>query len=254
MSEGPSGTITFLFTDIAGSTRLWETDPKGMTTSLATHDRIMRQVIEVNGGQVFATGGDSFSAAFPTAMQAVQAAVAGQLGLEGQTWEGPKIKVRMGIHTGVADERDGDYFGPAVTRAARIMSVGHGRQTLLSAAAAHLIRDHLDAATTLHDLGTHSLKDKTARASPEAPEDLEDCRTTIEEGLADEKLSGLTRQGSLMDEVQLLEEVEDWPDSRAEQTRNTEKVLLESWPNKPDRHSLHCVGKWSMTHTPPTRP
>lgn len=159
MTQGPSGTITFLFTDIVGSTRLWETDRVGMTSSLAVHDRIIREAIAANGGKVFATGGDSFSAAFPTAIAALKAAAEGHLGLENEDWVGPRITVRIGIHAGVADERDGNYFGPSVTRASRIMSAGHGRQTLLSSTAAELVRDDLESTITLVDLGIHPLKD-----------------------------------------------------------------------------------------------
>jgi predicted ATPase/class 3 adenylate cyclase len=159
VSARPTGTVSFLFTDIAGSTRLWETDRKGMAASLVDHDHILRETIEAAGGFVFATGGDSFSAAFPTASQALEAATTSQRALAGHSWDGPRITVRMGIHTGASEERDGNYFGPAVTRAARLMAIGHGGQVLLSATTAELLADRLEAPSTLVDLGTHTLKD-----------------------------------------------------------------------------------------------
>ena len=128
----PTGVISFLFTDVEGSTRLWESDPDGMAASLAKHDQIMRSVIDANRGHVFSTGGDAFAVAFGSVGAAIAAATTIQLQLLGADWPGPPIKIRMGIHTGMAQERDGDYFGPVLNRAARIMSAGHGGQILLS--------------------------------------------------------------------------------------------------------------------------
>jgi predicted ATPase/class 3 adenylate cyclase len=154
----PSGTVTFLFTDVAGSTRMWESDRPAMESSLAVHDRILREVIEAHDGAVFATAGDSFSAAFRTAVDAVEAAAEAQLRLCSESWVGQPITVRMGLHTGVAEERDDNYYGPEVTRAARIMSVGHGGQVLLSETTAGLVRDLIAHPLSLKDLGTHDLK------------------------------------------------------------------------------------------------
>ncbi|MFP3915195.1 MAG: adenylate/guanylate cyclase domain-containing protein [Actinomycetota bacterium] len=158
MTERPSGTVTFLFTDVAGSTELWESDPEGMARSLAAHDRIVREAIAEHGGYVFATGGDSYSASFPTAGQAAAAATAAQLALQSRSWDGPPIRVRMGIHTGVAEERDGDYFGVAVSRAARIMGLGHGGQIIMSAITADLLGDSPARSADLVDRGSHRLK------------------------------------------------------------------------------------------------
>ncbi|MEX1286935.1 MAG: adenylate/guanylate cyclase domain-containing protein, partial [Acidimicrobiia bacterium] len=150
----PTGTVSFLFTDVEGSTRLWEADHDAMAASLSLHDDLLRDAIAAHDGHVFSTAGDAFSVAFASADDAVAAALAAQLALAAADWPGPALRVRMGIHTGTADERDGDYFGPALNRAARLMSAGHGGQVLLSAVAAGLATD-----AALRDLGRHHLKD-----------------------------------------------------------------------------------------------
>ena len=132
----PTGTVSFLFTDVEGSTRLWESDPDGMAASLALHDQIMRGVIDRHRGHVFSTAGDAFAVAFGSVGAAVAASTAIQIELLSADWPGPPINIRMGIHTGTAEERDGDYFGPVLNRAARIMSAGHGGQILLSSVTA----------------------------------------------------------------------------------------------------------------------
>src|SRR5215208_8368709 len=129
----PTGTVTFLFTDVEGSTRLWERDPEAMSQALARHDELLREAVEVRGGFVFKTVGDAFYVAFSTAAEAVEAALDAQKFLLTQEWEetGP-LKVRIALHTGKAEERGGDYFGPTLNRAARLLSAGHGGQVLLS--------------------------------------------------------------------------------------------------------------------------
>jgi predicted ATPase len=151
----PSGTVTFLFTDIEGSTRLWEAAPDAMRAALVSHDSILRGAIEAHFGHVFATGGDGFAAAFARAGDALGSAAAAQALLLAQEWpaEAP-LRVRMGVHTGEATERGGDYFGPAVNRAARLMSAAHGGQVLVSAATAEVV-----GAAGLVDLGEHWLRD-----------------------------------------------------------------------------------------------
>src|SRR5437868_967580 len=116
----PSGTVTFLFTDIEGSTRLWEQSPQAMQVALARHDAILGHVFESCGGYVFKTVGDAFCTAFATAPEALSAAIAAQRALYGEVWSedtGP-IRVRMALHTGAAEERDNDYFGPTLNRVA----------------------------------------------------------------------------------------------------------------------------------------
>jgi predicted ATPase/class 3 adenylate cyclase/tetratricopeptide (TPR) repeat protein len=159
----PSGTVTFLFTDIEGSTKLWEQHPEAMRLALAQHDILLRQAIEDNNGAVFKTVGDAFCAAFHTAADALKAALDVHLALQQQPWNetGP-LRVRMGLHTGIAEERDGDYFGPTLNRAARLQAIGHGQQTLLSEVTYQLSRDSLPEAVTLLDKGQHRLKDLLA--------------------------------------------------------------------------------------------
>jgi WD40 repeat protein/class 3 adenylate cyclase len=156
----PTGTVTFLFTDIEGSTKRWEQYPRAMQATIALHDALLREAIEANGGYVFKTVGDAFCAAFPTAPQAVNAALAGQRALRAADW-GPvgPIKVRMALHTGVAQVRDNDYFGLPLNRVARLLSAGYGEQILLSLATEQLVRDHLPPHTELKHLGEGGLKD-----------------------------------------------------------------------------------------------
>jgi predicted ATPase/class 3 adenylate cyclase/DNA-binding CsgD family transcriptional regulator len=156
----PSGTVTLLFTDVEGSTRLWETEPELMAVALRRHDKIMRAAIESAGGYVFKTVGDAFCAAFCTPRAAVEATLSAQQALSDQAWPtGAPLRVRMGVHTGVCEERDGDYFGPVVNRAARLEAVAHGGQVLVSGAAAGLLSGGLPDGVGLGDLGEHRLKD-----------------------------------------------------------------------------------------------
>ncbi len=124
-----------MFSDVESSTRLWEEHPDLMNEALAIHDSIMKEAIQGSDGYVFATGGDSFSAAFGAAQDAAQAAIEAQRRLAEVDWGETQIRVRMALHTGEAEERDGDYFGPALNRTARLLAVGHGGQVLLSQAA-----------------------------------------------------------------------------------------------------------------------
>src|SRR5690242_20280817 len=145
-----TGTFTFLFTDIEGSTLLWEQRAAEMRAALESHDRTLREAIEAARGRVVKTTGDGMLAVFDDAGDAVGASVAAQRALQ----SGSTLKVRMGLHTGVADVRDGDYWGASVNRAARIMSAAHGEQILVSAATAGLVRH----AVALRDIGAHRLK------------------------------------------------------------------------------------------------
>ena len=125
----PTGTLTLLFSDIEGSTRLWEQHPDSMADALERHDALMRSVLETHGGYVFKTVGDSFCAAFAAARDAVGAAGAAQRALHAEAWsEGISLRVRMALHTGECEEREGDYFGPAVNRTARLETTAHGGQ------------------------------------------------------------------------------------------------------------------------------
>jgi class 3 adenylate cyclase len=154
---GSSGIVTFLFTDIEGSTRLWQADETAMRSALSRHDQLLRKVVAEHDGTVFSAMGDGLAAAFGSASSAVSAAIAAQRSLEAQPWptETP-LRVRMGLHTGEAEWRDGDYFGTVVNRAARLMAIGHGGQVLCSAATVELVGDGEFA---FSDLGEHRLRD-----------------------------------------------------------------------------------------------
>src|SRR4029079_14496237 len=153
---GPSGTVTFLFTDVENSTALWDRHPALMPDVLMRHDAAVRNAITVHGGHTFTATGDGFGAAFASAPEAVAAAVDAQRALESESWPGDvTIRVRMGVHSGTATERNGNYFGGAVNRAARITVIGRGGQILLSAATADLVADQ---GWTMVDLGRHRLK------------------------------------------------------------------------------------------------
>ena len=164
MADLPTGTLTFLFTDIEGSTRLWETQRAEMQTALSRHDALLRDAVTAHRGHVFKTGGDAFYAAFPTASDAVAAALEAQRSLQVEPWPTPlRLKVRMALHTGAAELRDADYFGEPLNRAARLLAAGHGEQTLVSEVTSDLCRDHLPPLATLKSLGEHHLKDLTRR-------------------------------------------------------------------------------------------
>ncbi len=161
MTHGrPTGTVAFLFTDIEGSTQRWERNPGAMASALARHNALMREAIDAHNGYVFKVVGDGFFAAFPTASEALAAALRSQRSLLAEDFSSvDEIRVRMALHSGDARESDGDYLGPALNRAARLLAVGHGGQILLSGAAAELLHEALPANTALRDLGTHRLKD-----------------------------------------------------------------------------------------------
>lgn len=160
MAHMPSGTVAFLFTDIEGSTRRWQQSPREMAVAVARHDALLNEAIGSNGGTVFKTVGDAFCAVFPTVSPAVNAALSAQRALAAEPWgEFGPIRARMAVHVGEAEERDNDYFGPAVNRVARLLSAGHGGQILLSHSATELVRDSLPSVTQLRDMGEHRLKD-----------------------------------------------------------------------------------------------
>src|SRR5215204_1026539 len=160
MAEPHTGPLTFLFTDVEGSTSLWERNPKAMSEALSRHDEILRAAIEAHDGRVFKTVGDAFHATFSTAPDALEAALEAQRALLREEWaESGPLRVRMALHTGTAEERDGDYFGPSLNRVARLLSAGHGGQILISLATEKLVRDEVPEETGLRDLGERRLKD-----------------------------------------------------------------------------------------------
>jgi predicted ATPase/class 3 adenylate cyclase len=160
MAELPTGTVTFLFTDVEGSTKLWERYPQEMGANMARHDELLRTVMESSGGFVFKTIGDAFCVAFSSAPHALEAALGAQRALLSEEREKSwPLRTRMALHTGSAEERGGDYFGPPLNRIARLLSAGHGGQILLSSATKELVRDGLPEGASLRDLGERRLKD-----------------------------------------------------------------------------------------------
>ena len=159
----PTGTVTFLFTDIEDSTKLWEQHPGEMRSSLAKHDAILKDAIISNKGYIIKGTGDGIHAVFETAIDGVNATIAAQRALL-QTSDVSKnseilIRARMGLHTGEAELRENDYYGPTLNRAARIMAAGHGGQILISGTTAEIVREQLPLNSSLQDLGEHRLKD-----------------------------------------------------------------------------------------------
>jgi len=161
--QDPTAVTTFLFTDIEGSSRLWEQEPEQMRAALASHDACARGAVADHRGRVVKMTGDGMHAVFDDPLDAVEAAVQLQHSLQ-VPQEGVALRIRCGLHAGVSERRDNDYFGAAVNRAARIMNAAHGGQVLLSQAIASLIASRLPADVTLRDLGRLKLRDL---ASPE---------------------------------------------------------------------------------------
>jgi predicted ATPase/class 3 adenylate cyclase/Tfp pilus assembly protein PilF len=157
----PSGTVTFLYTDIEGSTKRWEQHPAIMKAAVERHDALLREAIAAGGGYVFRTMGDAFCASFPTAKQALTAAVAAQFALFAEPWreEIAPLRVRMALHSGTGEVRDGDYIGRPLNRVARLLAVGSGGQILISRTTHELVGEALPADVVLRDLGEHRLKD-----------------------------------------------------------------------------------------------
>jgi len=150
----------FLFTDIEGSTRRWETAPDAMRQAMRRHDSILRAIVAAHQGRVFKSRGDGLGVVFPSMRQAVAATVAGQRALIAQDWSGVGgLKVRMALHCGPVEPRDGDFFGPTLHRLARLLDVGHGEQILMSAAALEALGGDAIAGLALVDLGSHQLRD-----------------------------------------------------------------------------------------------
>src|SRR5437763_216958 len=155
MNSPPTGTVTFLFTDIEGSTKRWEQYPQAMQAAFSRQEAILRHAIEANGGYAYKMIGDAFQAAFPTALQALHTALDAQRALHAENWpqETGEVRVRMALHTGVTEERGDDYAGPALNRVARLLAAEHGGQVLLTLATQQLLRDNLPPGVVLRDMG-----------------------------------------------------------------------------------------------------
>jgi class 3 adenylate cyclase/tetratricopeptide (TPR) repeat protein len=155
----PSEMVTFLFTDLVGSTRMWDEQPDAMRVALQRHDAMLREAIEAHRGQIVKTTGDGVYAAFDVALDAVLAAAVLARQFAATTWEvDGRLQMRTGVHTGSAEQRDDDYFGPTLNRASRLMSAAHGGQVVLSATTADLVRAQLPDDLHLRDLGAHRLR------------------------------------------------------------------------------------------------
>jgi class 3 adenylate cyclase len=156
----PGGTVTFLFTDVEGSTRLLQELGDDYAQVVADHRRLLRDVFQQAGGKEVDTQGDAFFYSFPRARDAVGAAVAGQRALAGHTWpQGAQVRVRMGLHTGEPTVGEEGYIGLDVVRAARICSAGHGGQILISETTRALLGNELPTGVSVRDLGKQQLKD-----------------------------------------------------------------------------------------------
>ena len=161
MATLPSGTVTFLFTDIEGSTKLAQEHPDHWESMRERHDAILKSAIESYNGHIFQTTGDGVCAGFHTAKDAVCSVIQSQLDLAHEDWGESPVKVRMGIHTGKAElQQNGEYHGYlTLSRVQRLMSAGHGGQVLVSLATQELIRDDMPEGVTLRDLGERRLRD-----------------------------------------------------------------------------------------------
>jgi predicted ATPase/class 3 adenylate cyclase len=156
----PTGTVTFAFTDIEGSTQRWERAREAMRAAVARHDTVLREVFTLHGGHIFKTIGDAFCVAFARPEDAILAVYAVQRALEAEDFSATGgLSARIALHTGTAHEREGDYFGPVVNRVARLLAIGHGGQVLLSSAVMNLVHGALPPRLSLRDLGEHRLKD-----------------------------------------------------------------------------------------------
>lgn len=160
MAELPTGTVTFVFTDIEGSTRHWQDDGDAMQAALQHHDALLTDVFTSNQGVVFKHTGDGMCAAFRSAGQAMIAAAGAQRAIAGTDWNLARdLRIRVGVHSGEAEVREDDYFGTSLSRVARIMDAGHGGQILVSNATASLTRSDAGEGLSLIDLGEHRFKD-----------------------------------------------------------------------------------------------
>jgi len=193
-SDLPSGVVTFLLTDIEGSSALWEADPAAMAASLERHDEIIDGCTGAHDGRLLKSQGegDSTLTVFPRASEAVACAAQLRKSFSQAEWEaGLELRVRIAIHTGEAHERDGDYFGPAVNRAARLRALADGGATLLSQATAEIVHDRLPEGTELIDHGSHSLRglsrpervfelrEEGAPRAAELPASMREVRKTV---------------------------------------------------------------------------
>jgi len=164
MEKLPAGVVTFLFTDVQSSTRLWEDAPDSMMDALRIHDGVIGTAVEDHNGVLVKPRGegDSQFAVFSSAVDAIEGSTQIQRRLGEVEWPTPRpLLVRASLHTGLAELEFGDYYGSAVNRAARLRAIAHGGQTVLSGSTFELVQDHLPRGVTVTDMGAHRLKDLT---------------------------------------------------------------------------------------------
>jgi predicted ATPase/class 3 adenylate cyclase len=160
LPELPAGTLTFLYTDLEGSTRLWEQHPQSMPAAMALHDNFLQTAVHKHGGRIFRHTGDGICAVFVNASAALAAALESQLNLQTGPWADPgPLRVRMALHTGEAARQGGDYSSPSLNRIGRLLDLAHGGQALLSQATQQLVRDNLPPEAGLKDMGEVRLRD-----------------------------------------------------------------------------------------------
>ena len=162
MARLPEGTITFMLTDLQGSTQAWERQPKAMRSAMVRHDEIIASTVRMHRGELVEAGreGDSVLAVFRTAASAAECALEIQKSFATETWpDGLDLRVRVALHTGEAQLRDGHYFGPALNRCARLLAACHPGQILVTKVTEELLADELPPDADLQDLGLHRLKD-----------------------------------------------------------------------------------------------
>lgn len=238
MSELVSGTVTFLFTDIEGSTPLYQQYPEAIRDALARHHALLHDAIAAHEGRVFQIIGDAFCVAFASAPHALRAALDAQRALHQSSWgETGPLRVRMGIHTGAAEARGNDYVSNlTLIRAQRIMSAGYGGQVLLSLATEELVRDQLPKEITLRDLGVHRLRGLTQPervyqlVAPDLPADFPPLRVPELSDVESETailLEQLVR-GRLVGRQREVEQLEQW--WSLAQKKNGRLVLLSGEP------------------------
>ena len=261
MTRIPTGTVTFLFTDIEGSTKRWDAFPDAMAVALKRHDSILRAAVESHAGHVFKTVGDAVCASFPTAPDGLAAALDAQRALAAENWsafapddnEFEPLLVRMGLHTGAAEERDGDYFGLPLNRCVRLQAAGHGGQLLISLATQQLLRDKLADGVSLRDLGEHRLKDLTLSehiyqvVAPDLPDVATPLVTTEHLHVGDRiSIDASAEPRSLPESLEALRRVV--LDETAGATLSPAQVqqIIEHRPADLDAYRLGRIVEWSQ--------
>ncbi|MHA2621304.1 MAG: tetratricopeptide repeat protein [bacterium JZ-2024 1] len=204
---------TFVFTDIVESTRLWETNPSAMSRALERHDELIRRAVETHGGKIVKQVGDGFHAVFANASNAICCAIEAQRTIFQESWETPEpIRVRVAVHSGEAQFREHDYYGPTLNRCHRLMSVAHGGQILVSSVTRELVSNYLPPGVSLKSLGEHRLPDLVLPevvyqvVHPDLPQNFPPIRTlgTYQHNLPIQTTNFVGRANELREATRLL--------------------------------------------------